>query len=30
MRELELDELMPEARTKSGIVERSVQIVEGL
>jgi aldehyde:ferredoxin oxidoreductase len=30
MRELELDELMPEAATKSGIVERSVQIAEGL
>jgi hypothetical protein len=30
MRELELDELTPEAARKSGIVERSVQIVEGL
>jgi aldehyde:ferredoxin oxidoreductase len=30
IRELELEELMPEAATKSEIVERSVQIVEGL
>ncbi|MGH2885454.1 MAG: aldehyde ferredoxin oxidoreductase C-terminal domain-containing protein, partial [Solirubrobacteraceae bacterium] len=30
VQELELEELLPEIETKSGIVERSVQIVDGL